>query len=244
MTTAPQASPVAATITAGSELRAALASCRSALVGIALFSGLINLLGLTGSLFMLEVYDRVLPSRSVPTLVGLAIITALLFVFQGILELVRGRMLVRSAARSTGASATVFMIWWCACRCARAAAATDCSRYATSTPFARCCQAPGRPPCSTCHGCRSIWRSALRFTPDWPDCLGWGICAGDTDATHRSPVATVGAKGLNVCGGPQPVGGSQPTQRGSRGFDGNVGATAGPMAPAGRRLSKATEDGQ
>jgi ATP-binding cassette subfamily C protein len=44
---------------------------------------------------MLEVYDRVLPSRSVPTLVGLAIITALLFIFQGILELIRGRMLVR-----------------------------------------------------------------------------------------------------------------------------------------------------
>jgi PrtD family type I secretion system ABC transporter len=84
-----------ASLTPGLELRAALASCRSALFGIAAFSGLINLLGLTGSLFMLEVYDRVLPSRSVPTLVGLAIITALLFVFQGVLELVRGRMLVR-----------------------------------------------------------------------------------------------------------------------------------------------------
>ncbi|MBX9647289.1 MAG: type I secretion system permease/ATPase [Xanthobacteraceae bacterium] len=84
-----------ATNLAGSELRAALATCRSALIGIALFSGLINLLGLTGSLFMLEVYDRVLPSRSVPTLVGLAVITALLFTFQGILELIRGRMLVR-----------------------------------------------------------------------------------------------------------------------------------------------------
>ncbi|MEO8319859.1 MAG: type I secretion system permease/ATPase [Bradyrhizobium sp.] len=83
------------TITAGSELRSALASCRSALIGIAAFSGLINLLTLTGSLFMLEVYDRVLPSRSVPTLVGLAVITAILFLFQGILEITRGRMLVR-----------------------------------------------------------------------------------------------------------------------------------------------------
>jgi ATP-binding cassette subfamily C protein len=44
---------------------------------------------------MLEVYDRVLPSRSVPTLVGLAIITALLFLFQGLMEIIRGRMLVR-----------------------------------------------------------------------------------------------------------------------------------------------------
>jgi ATP-binding cassette subfamily C protein len=95
VTSTAQASRPPATIKAGSELGAALASCRGALLGIAIFSGLINLLGLTGSLFMLEVYDRVLPSRSVPTLVGLAIITALLFVFQGILELTRGRMLVR-----------------------------------------------------------------------------------------------------------------------------------------------------
>ncbi|WP_454630201.1 type I secretion system permease/ATPase [Bradyrhizobium cenepequi] len=86
--------PVAPPI-AGSELHAALASCRAALVGIGMFSGLINLLSLTGSLFMLEVYDRVLPSRSVPTLVGLSIIAAMLFLFQGILELTRGRMLVR-----------------------------------------------------------------------------------------------------------------------------------------------------
>jgi PrtD family type I secretion system ABC transporter len=93
--TAAHASHPAAATEAGHELRTALASCRSALLGIAVFSGLINLLGLTGSLFMLEVYDRVLPSRSVPTLVGLAIITASLLVFQGVLEIIRGRMLVR-----------------------------------------------------------------------------------------------------------------------------------------------------
>ncbi|MGQ0680781.1 type I secretion system permease/ATPase [Bradyrhizobium sp.] len=80
---------------AGSELRAALGSCRSAVLGIAAFSGLINVLSLTGSLYMLEVYDRVLPGRSVSTLAGLTIIAALLFVFQGVLEVFRGRMLVR-----------------------------------------------------------------------------------------------------------------------------------------------------
>ena len=95
MTSAVQMGHLSSTGEAGSELRDALASCRDALIGIALFSGLINLLGLTGSLFMLEVYDRVLPSRSVPTLVGLAIITVLLFIFQGLLEIIRGRMLVR-----------------------------------------------------------------------------------------------------------------------------------------------------
>ena len=56
------------------------------------------MLTLTGSLFMLEVYDRVLPSRSVPTLVGLAILTGALLAIQGILDLIRSRMLVRIGA--------------------------------------------------------------------------------------------------------------------------------------------------
>ena len=54
-----------------SELGSALAACRSALVSVGLFSGMSNILMLTGSFFMLEVYDRVLPSRSIPTLVVL-----------------------------------------------------------------------------------------------------------------------------------------------------------------------------
>jgi ATP-binding cassette, subfamily C, type I secretion system permease/ATPase len=78
-----------------SELRAALGSCKSALVGTGVFSGLINLLMLTSSLFMLEVYDRVLPSRSVPTLVALSVLAAILFIFQALLEITRGRLLLR-----------------------------------------------------------------------------------------------------------------------------------------------------
>ena len=54
-----------------SELGEALRACRSAFIGVGLMSCMINLLYLTGSIFMLEVYDRALPSRSVATLVGL-----------------------------------------------------------------------------------------------------------------------------------------------------------------------------
>ncbi len=50
---------------------------------------------LTGPLFMLQIYDRVLPSHNIPTLVGLAILTAGLFLFQGILDAIRGRVLMR-----------------------------------------------------------------------------------------------------------------------------------------------------
>lgn len=58
-------------------------------------SGVVNILALTGSFFMLQVYDRVIPGRSVPTLVGLAVFAGTLFVFQGALELIRSRLLVR-----------------------------------------------------------------------------------------------------------------------------------------------------
>src|SRR6185436_8392898 len=80
---------------ARSELATALGACRAALIGVAVLSGVINVLYLTGSFFMLEVYDRVLPSRSVPTLVGLAVLALVLYAFQGVLEVVRGRILLR-----------------------------------------------------------------------------------------------------------------------------------------------------
>ena len=80
---------------ASSELATALGACRRAFFAIALFSGMSNLLMLTGALFMLEVYDRVLPSRSVPTLVALLILVAVLYGAQGIIDLIRSRILVR-----------------------------------------------------------------------------------------------------------------------------------------------------
>jgi PrtD family type I secretion system ABC transporter len=79
------------------ELRAALAPYRSAFMGVAAMSCIVNVLYLSGSFFMLEVYDRVIPSRSVPTLVGLGIILAVLYVFQAAIEIVRSRILVRVA---------------------------------------------------------------------------------------------------------------------------------------------------
>jgi ATP-binding cassette subfamily C protein len=54
-----------------------------------------NILMLTGAIFMLEIYDRVLPSRSVPTLVGLSILAAGLFTALAFLDFIRGRILVR-----------------------------------------------------------------------------------------------------------------------------------------------------
>jgi PrtD family type I secretion system ABC transporter len=77
------------------EMSAALRAFRGAFLGIAIISGAINVLYLTGSIFMLEIYDRVLPSRSLPTLVGLAVLVTGLYALQGLLEFTRSRVLVR-----------------------------------------------------------------------------------------------------------------------------------------------------
>ena len=78
-----------------SEIATVLLSCRSAFISIGLFSGMSNLLMLTGAVFMLEIYDRVLPSRSVPTLVALILIATFMYAILGILDLIRSRILVR-----------------------------------------------------------------------------------------------------------------------------------------------------
>lgn len=67
------------------------------LIGVGLLSAGVNILYLTGSLFMLEVYDRVIPSRSAATLVGLCVIAALLYAFLGLFDVLRGRVLIRIA---------------------------------------------------------------------------------------------------------------------------------------------------
>jgi ATP-binding cassette subfamily C protein len=65
---------------------------------VALFSGIVNLLMLAGPLYMLQIYDRVLSSRSVPTLVALSIFLVGAYGFQGALDMIRSRVVVRAAA--------------------------------------------------------------------------------------------------------------------------------------------------
>lgn len=73
----------------------ALKSGRTALVSTGLFSFIINLLMLTGPLFMLQVYDRVLNSGSVSTLTALILLAGTLYVLYGFLEFIRSRVMVQ-----------------------------------------------------------------------------------------------------------------------------------------------------
>jgi ATP-binding cassette, subfamily C, bacterial PrsD len=67
------------------------------MIGIAVFSGVINVLMLSGSLYMLQVYDRVIPSRNTATLVGLSLMVLLAYLVQGYFDALRARMLCRVA---------------------------------------------------------------------------------------------------------------------------------------------------
>ncbi len=81
------------------EIAAVLLASRAAFASTALFSCLVNILMLTGPLFMLQVYDRVLTSGSVPTLVALTGIVIALYAYYGFLEYLRARILVRIGRR-------------------------------------------------------------------------------------------------------------------------------------------------
>jgi PrtD family type I secretion system ABC transporter len=80
------------------ELRAARAESRGLYWAVGLFSLAVNLLMLTGPLYMLNVYDRVLGSRSVATLIALSVLVAFLYACMGILDFVRGRVMQRVGA--------------------------------------------------------------------------------------------------------------------------------------------------
>src|SRR4051812_35184315 len=67
------------------------------MLGIAAFSGVVNVLMLSGSLYMLQVYDRVIPSRNVATLIGLSLMVLTAYLMQGYFDALRSRMLCRVA---------------------------------------------------------------------------------------------------------------------------------------------------
>ena len=69
------------------------------LISVAVFSGIINFLALSGSFYMLQVYDRVLPSQSVPTLIGISVLMLGLYVVSGTLEYLRTRIMSRIGIR-------------------------------------------------------------------------------------------------------------------------------------------------
>lgn len=96
----------------GHAYRAALRGLRGSFLMAAFFSAVINLLMLTGPLYMLQVYDRVLGSGSLATLRGLFLIVVILYAFMGVYEFLRARLLARAAVRlDRGLGIAAFRAW-------------------------------------------------------------------------------------------------------------------------------------
>ena len=82
-----------------SDLTRALKACKSAFISAAGFSMVINLLMLVPSLYMLQVYDRVVPTGNKSTLLMLTLIVFVLFLTLSLLEWVRSQILVKVSTR-------------------------------------------------------------------------------------------------------------------------------------------------
>ena len=80
-------------------MQSVIRASRGVFVSAWLFSCIVNILMLTGSLFMLQIYDRVIPSSSVPTLIALCVIVLVLYAYYGVLEFIRSRLMVRLGRR-------------------------------------------------------------------------------------------------------------------------------------------------
>src|SRR4029453_4171167 len=103
-TPAPRAiSGLLSTLAADDPVANAMRASARRMIGVAVFSGVINILMLSGSLYMLQVYDRVIPSRNIATLLGLSLIVLFAYLVQGYFDAMRARMLCRIATLFDGA---------------------------------------------------------------------------------------------------------------------------------------------
>ncbi len=88
-----------ATTNGQSSIQSALAATRQAFVGVAILSAVSNILMLVSPLFMMQVYDRVLTSHSIPTLAALSLLAAGIYAVLAIIEILRSKILLQIGRR-------------------------------------------------------------------------------------------------------------------------------------------------
>ncbi len=122
---------------------------------------------LTGSIYMLQVYDRVLASGSTATLVAISVIVLAAFMLQGAVDMFRMRMLARIGARFNELLAARVFHLTAVLPLKGGRAGVHMPRSATSTRSVDFCPGSVRPPCSTCPSCRCFSSSASCSTLAW-----------------------------------------------------------------------------
>ncbi len=84
------------------EVRDAFAGMRDGVIALLIVSSVLNVLLLGGSMYMMMVYDSVLPSQSIPTLLSLLVLILIVYLFQAGFEIIRSRVLADMSAHLTG----------------------------------------------------------------------------------------------------------------------------------------------
>jgi PrtD family type I secretion system ABC transporter len=98
-----RAVPGAAVMTKTSELRAVSDLLKRSILGIGIMSMISNLLLLTGPLFMIAIYDHVIPTKNLDTLIGLIVLALIAYMLYGLADNFRARALARVGASFTEA---------------------------------------------------------------------------------------------------------------------------------------------
>lgn len=80
-------------------IRSAISAARQAFIGVAVLSAVSNILMLISPLFMMQVYDRVLASHSIPTLAALSLLAAGIYAVLAIIEILRSKILLQIGRR-------------------------------------------------------------------------------------------------------------------------------------------------
>src|SRR4051794_32382131 len=82
-------------LAADTPLRRAMRACRKQFLMVGLFSAAVNLLQLNTSIYMMQIFDRVLATRVIDTLLYLSLLTSVAILALAILEAVRGQIMQR-----------------------------------------------------------------------------------------------------------------------------------------------------
>ena len=88
-----------ATISGHPSVKSALLATRTGFLGVAALSAVSNVLMLVSPLFMMQVYDRVLTSHSIPTLAALSLLAGGIYAVLGIIEILRSKILLQIGRR-------------------------------------------------------------------------------------------------------------------------------------------------
>ena len=145
-------------------LKRAMKACRRVWMSVALFSACLNMLMLSVPIYMMQLYDRVLATGNVDTLLALTVMVAVALLVLGLLDALRGRIMARVGAwldRELGSPVLAGAVG-AALRAGRRRVGAGPAR--SRPPFAAFSAAPGSCRCSTRRGLRSSSRSSSSST--------------------------------------------------------------------------------